>query len=373
MTKRTPAPTDQAADLQVLARTSIEVLGDQGQVATNVLLLPFGEYYGRDGRGPYILKDRDHAEAVIAATRAFSGQQDILFNYDHQSELAAVHGVGGQAKAAGWIDPASLSVADDGIHGEVSWTPSAESALAAREYRYHSPHFRVAKETRLVTRLVNAALTNSPNLDLPALASVGSAFAEGDPMKTISLAALAAALALKDDAANPLDEAGVLAAIDQLKIRADAGETVLASVRGELGLADDADEATVLASITTARAAGEPDPTKFVPIGALKDVQGRLAAIEDEKILAMVDQAVSAGKLTPAQKDWAIKLGQKDAGELQSFLGSAPVFAGGRQVEGQPGPEKGKLTGEERAICAQLGVTEADFLKSRDGETEERA
>lgn len=55
-------------------------------------------------------------------------------------------------------------------------------------------------------------------------------------------------------------------------------------------------------------------------------------------------------------------------GELQSFLGSAPAFAGGRAIEGKVAPEKGKLTGEERAICSQLGLTEEEFLATRDKE-----
>ena len=180
----------------------------------------------------------------------------------------------------------------------------------------------------------------------------------------ISLTALATALALKDDA----DEAAVLASIDQLKARADASDQVLASARTELGLADDADSESVLASITQAKAGGEPDPAEYVPIADLKDVQARLGAIEEEKVLATVDQAVAAGKITPGQKDWAIKLGKKDVGELQSYLDITPGFGAGRTVDGKPKTEKGKLTEDERAICSQQGLTEEEFLAARDEE-----
>jgi phage I-like protein len=80
----------------------------------------------------------------------------------------------------------------------------------------------------------------------------------------------------------------------------------------------------------------------------------------------MVDQAVADGKLAPAQKDWAIKAGKRDLGELQNFLGSAPAFPGGATVKGDPKPEKGKLTEEEVVICSALGLTHEAYLKSRD-------
>ena len=361
MTK--PAATP--AETEGVIASSIELEAKSGVVATNVLLLPFGEHHGRDGRGPYVLADRAHADAVIAATRKVQGSADLPFDYDHQSFHA--QRVGGQAKAAGWIDPASLTVAADGIRGDVAWTKPAEAALAAREYRYHSPYFMVDKASRRITRLVNAGLTNTPNLDLPALASQepGASPAEGRSMKTIAQLLSATALGALGLTAESDNEAA-LAAIDQL-VEDEAGlEKALASIRTKLGVDDDADEAVVLASIDSG--GGEPDPRKFVPIGALKDVQGRLGALEEEKVIATVDAAIEGGKLTPAQRDWAVKLGKKEIGELQSFLGTAPAFHGDKTVTGQPIPEKGKLTDEERAICAQQGLTEEEFLAARDEE-----
>jgi phage I-like protein len=342
--------------------SAIEIGVADGQVARRVMLLPYGTFSGRDGRGPYVLEGKAQAEEVIAATRAFNKTQDFLFNYDHQTEYSAVQGVGGKALAAGWIKLDALEAGDDGIYGEVDWTPMAEAALQAREYRYHSPHFRVSPQTRRVTRLVNAGLTNSPNLDLPALASQQAEVPHGETMTMIALASLAAALSLPATAV----EADVLTAIGGLKDKADAGEKVLASARTTLGLAADADSESVLASITQVKATGEPDPTKFVPIAALKEVRDELAGIREEKVLAMVDQAVKDGKLTPAQKDWATKLGKQDVAELQSFLGTAPIFPGAGTVKGEPKAEKGKLTEEEAAICSALGISEADYLKSRD-------
>jgi len=360
-----------AADIGVCASRSIELTTEQGVVAKSVLLLPFGQFHGRDGRGPYLLEDRDHAEQVIEATREFARGADFLINYDHQTEYAAVQGVGGTARAAGWIDPASLTVADDGVRGDVEWTKPAEAALQAREYRYHSPHFRVDKNSRRITRLVNAGLTNSPNLELPALASqgAGASAEEGDDMKLAALLSSTALAAFGLTAES--DDEAALAAIDQFVEEAENTEGALASIRKDLELAEDADTDAVLASISQAKAGGEPDPAKYVPIGDLKDVRSRLGALEEEKVLAMVDGAIEEGKLTPGQKDWAVKLGKKDQGELQSFLDGAPAFQGGDRLHGKP-PAGGnsKLTAEEAAICSQLGLTEDEFLASRNDEEE---
>lgn len=340
-------------------------LGADGKAPGAVKLLPFGDpFHGRDGRGPYVLRDRAHAERVIAATRKFNGDTDMMIDYDHQSALAAVAGVGGTAKASAWIK--GLEVRDDGIWAsQVEWTPAAEAALAAREYRYLSPNFRVATESREVTRIVNAGLTNSPNLELPALASQEPGATSGEAMKTIALATLAALLSLD---AGTATEALVLAAIDQLKSDGAANVAALAAIAKDLGLPDDAGSEAVLAAVATARKSGAPDPAKFVPKQGYDDLAARLAKIEEDRVLASVDAAVVAGKIAPSMKDWAIGLGKSDEQALAAFIAKAPAFDGAAQLKGDPTPEKGKLTQEEKAICSMAGVSEADFLKTRDEE-----
>ena len=342
--------------------SAVEVVGADGAVARKFLALPYGDpFFGRDGRGPYILRDRALAERVVAATRAFLGSCDMMIDYDHQAHYAS-EGAGVQAKAGGWVK--ELSIEDDGIHATVEWTAPAEAALAAREYRYVSPDFRVSRATREVTRLVRVSLTNSPNLDLPALASAGATAGDDRTMTMISLAAVAAALALPGDP----DEAAVMAAIGALKAGKDGAEAALASVRKELALADDADGEAVLASVRAARSASAPDPALYVPKAGYDELAARLGRIEEDRVLASVDAAIGAGKLTPAMRQWAIDLGRKDEAALASYLSAAPAFAAGAQVQGDPAPKKGALSDEEKAICAQLGLAEADYLKTRDQE-----
>lgn len=341
-----------------------ELIGADGQVKREFLVLPFGNpFYGRDGRGPWIMRDKAHAERVLNFTRQTLGGIDMMIDYDHASELAAPEGKG-RALAAGWVS--KLDVREDGIWASVDWTAQAEAELAARQYRYISPYFRVDKATREVTRLVNAGLTNTPNLDLPALAHVraGTAAGEDPTMTMIALAPLVAALAL----ASTAGETEVLAAIGKLKADREGSEAALNATRTALGLAADAGSEAVLAAVQAAKAAGTPDPTQFVPKAGYDELANRLKVIEESRVLASVDAAVASGKLPPAMKDWAIDLGKKDEAALNSYLAAAVPFPAGATVTGEVKPEKGKLTDEEKAICSMTGVSEADYLKIRDEE-----
>ena len=353
-----------SADVAVIA-SALALPVQDGAPARRFRIVPFGTFGGRDGRGPWQLRDKAHAEQVIAATKAFLNGVDMVVNYDHQSEYAAVPGVGGVAKAAGWINPDTLEVGADGIYASADWTPAAEAALQAREYRYYSPHFRARPGTGELTRLVNVGLTNSPNIEVSALASqeVGAP-AEGRPMKTIAMLLSASALTALGLKADSEDEAAINA-INELIESAGEARGILASVRARFKLADDADEEAVLNAITAAAKPGEPDPAKYVPIDALKDVQVKLGELQEDKVLNCVNEAIEQGKLTPAQKDWAMKFGKQDLSELNSFLATAPVFKGGKVIEGKPGEEASKLTEDERVVCSVMGWSEEEFLAQK--------
>lgn len=359
-------PASPSAEVAATCSFQVEI-GADGKAPSAFKLLPFGDpFEARDGRS-WRLVDRAHAEAVVARSRDWLAGADMMVDYDHQSALAATPGVGGRAPASGWVK--GLEVRDDGIWAvDVEWTPAAEAALASREYRYISPWFYSAPGTRLVTRIRNAGLTNSPALDLPALAQTetGGAHPGEDPdMTKIYLAAASLASALARPAEG-LDEATALAAIAELKQSRDNAQAALAAVAKDLGLGEDADGEAVLASVQAARTAGQPDPKLYVPKAGYDELAAKIARIEEDRVLASVDQAVAEGKLAPAMKQWAIDLGKKDEPALASFLASAVPVLGGQQVKGTPVPDKGKLTEEEAAICAQLGLDEAEYLKTRD-------
>lgn len=324
--------------------------------ATRVQLFPgYGTIKGRNGAGPYILADQAHAERVIAATAAAQGPVDLHFDYDHQAALAP--GVAGTSKAAAWFT--KLTADADCIWAEdVQWTAAASAALEAKEYRYASPYFLHDKQGR-ITRVINAALTNTPNFNLAALASSTADSIEETPSME-DLVAIAAALGLPATTTR----AEAVTAIGTIM----AAQAALTATASALGVAADADGAAIASAATTlkANAGGDPDPTKFVPVAHLKAVTDRLETIDGERAEAAIASAIKAGKLAPAQRDWALGYFKKDQAAFASFIGTAPVILA-------PGSDPAKdidlksdvLTSDERAIASSLGLTPEAFLAAR--------
>lgn len=343
MTKRAPFPADSAFGV-----TCSELVTDGGAVPTRILIFPMGTHKTRDGRGPYTLADKAHGESVIAATCAKLGRADFMFDYDHQSVFGSVPGVGGQAKAAGWSAKA-FEVDDAGIWATVAWTEAASAAIAAREYRYISPYFTHAKDGRL-TAFRNAALVNQPALDLDAIAA--SFLDQETPMKAIALA-----LGLAETA----DEAAILAAIGSTK-------TVLTATCSALAIAADADATAVTAAIAGLKAApkdADPDPSLYVPKAAFDEVRAQVASLLDTANTEAVDAAIAAGKLTPALKDWGLKLIAKSPDEFAAYCGLAPVLAPGKLPGGKIDAASDGLTDEEAATCSAWGLTPEEYVASR--------
>lgn len=127
----------------------------------DILILPAGEIPTRphDGRAPW---RNSNPEAVVTASADL--RSDLPINYDHEGART-----GRAAPAAGWIK--RLFVRDGAIWGSVEWTARAARMLAEREYRFVSAEFMYTPDTRIVTRIIGAALTNDPALFMPAIAS----------------------------------------------------------------------------------------------------------------------------------------------------------------------------------------------------------
>jgi phage I-like protein len=312
--------------------------------ATWVHLLPAGTFYGRDGRGPYTLASPD---AVITASRSLAGRRQLPIDYEHQTLNAEKNGK--PAPAAGWIT--GLKSKPDGIWALVEWTDAAAAHIAKREYRYLSPVFYHTQEG-VVTSVMNAALTNYPNLDqLTALAR-----AEHKTMDelTAKLQEAAALLGLPATA----DQAAILKRIQ------DVGR-----IAGEL--------ATMTGDVTLAPQSANPDPTKFVPIGDFERVVADANKLRQGVTLtaatARVDQEIRSGNLPPFLRDWALSVCTVNMPVFDGFLERVgPAFH--RLMEPQAAHASQRRTGTENdlsnaedAMRRAMNLSVDEFNKGRGG------
>lgn len=347
--------------LIVAAAATGEVGLVDGAPATRIKIMPIGELPMRGpafgGAGPYRVRDRAHAEQIVAATRDFFGEADMPADFDHQMAFAVKPGVGGQAKAAAWIKPANITAEDDGIYAnQVEYTAAAAQALSAREYRYISPLFTVA-DNGDVAMIKNFGFVNIGAIRLPAVAAGVSE--DHDHME---LTALAALLGLAEDATAD----DVAAAIGSLKT---AGKPDTSSIAVAAGLAVDADLPTIAAAVAAMRTGGAPDPTKFVPIEQLESVSAKLTMLTDERAERVVAAAIESGKLAPAAKHWGLDLFKKDEVSFNTWLSHAPqvVAAGAELDERKPNEKRTALTADEIAACDASGISHADYLAAING------
>ena len=314
-------------------------------------LIPAGEFAGRDGRGPYRLKD---AAAVIEASRALRMDAGLPIDYDHATDFAAP--AGRPAPAAGWIR--SLEQRDGALWGGIEWTRHGAAAVAMREYRYISPVFEYAPNGEIV-RLLRAALTNNPNLYLSAISSSAApetgVASDGGQQTEVPMEDLGSALA------------------EMLGLDSGTGAAeIIAEVRALLAAQQPA---------AAAASAREADPARFVPIAEYERTAAELnqlrAAQAREGAEREVETAMRAGKIAPAQREWAIAYCQADAEAFRGFvarqpplLTAAPAAAdrAGSQIESRRPPHAAAhpLTRTEAAICARLGIEPQDYARRKD-------
>src|SRR5271167_3588127 len=307
-------------------------------------LLPGGVFYGRDGRGPFRVDD---AAAVIAATTALQLNAGMPVDYDHATDFGAPEGR--PAPAAGWIR--KLEVRAGAVWGRVEWTERAAGSIVAREYRYVSPVFQFDPKDGSVTRLLRAGLTNNPNLHLTAIAASRTAAADNetkDQRMEFPIQELRELLNLEGDASV----AEVVAKVRELRAAGDAASSQSTSTQAH-------------------------DPAHYVAIAeferALTELNALKAERARERAAHTVEEAIRAGKVVPAQREWAIAYCAADARGFQAFAAKQPSIVGENLgLAGEPPADRraGALNSAELAICAQLGLKHSEFIRRKRGRTD---
>ncbi len=345
-------------------------------------LLPAGEFVGRDGRGPFKVSN---ADAVIAATDALRMEAGLPIDYDHATDFAAPSGR--RAPAAGWIR--AIEAREGALWGKVEWTTHGSTAVVTHEYRYISPVFEYSQDGA-VQRVLRAALTNNPNLYLTAIstrASIDKSVTTGVPMKQMSTTRVS------EEHRGNMSETTAAQLCELLGLEKGATpEMIVEEVGRALGTETARSAATeitteAIRSHATAQSI-VADPARYVPIEqfetALTELNELRAATARERAAMRVDAAMKAGKIVPAQREWAIAYCQANADGFASFIARQPAMITGvtTRFEGAPaGAHNGgntrddegiesrragaALTRTELAVCAKLGLRPHDYLRRR--------
>lgn len=343
-----------------------ELTTGSGDAPEWIQLMPIGPAVaGRDGRA-WKMSDPN---AVVAAT-----ELPMVLDWEHATEIKAPNGH--ESPAAGWItdlvvvdangltadvDVPELWVGrDPGIWGRVAWNERGGKSVASREYRYLSPVFSFAKGSTEVLRLLNAALTNRPNLDLTALN--GRESRQQEPlseelpaMNQEQMKALCAALGLPaDSSAEAITEAARNAATRASTLTTEV--TALNARVSTLVTRDDLETA----------------------LNRAKAAETQLATIAGEqhtgRVEAALNAAQSAGKISPASRVHYVAMCSDAAGleRFNALVETLPALCQDAATRQAPAtPAANMLTKEDRDAIKALNCTEADYLANKTNDQEQ--
>lgn len=306
-------------------------------------------------KGDFEVDDRDIAGII----RQFKARRlDLVIDYEHQT-LSDV-----QAPAAGWIK--DLYPGEDALMARVEWTQKGREYIANKEYRYLSPVVLVKKADQHAAVFHSAALTNTPAITgMFAIINSDALSIEEEEEPRMELSALIELLGLEEGTA----EEDVLKRIKELtqqaaeegqggqegkEVPAKEGTQLVANktVLDLLGLPEDARTEDVTARIMAFKAGDSA-------------LQRRVAELEkqaaSQKAEELVGLAMKDGKLSPAQKEWAVAYALSDPKGFAKFVEKAPVVV--PMGKTAFAADERKQDGVDWRILKNQGVTEEDLKK----------
>lgn len=289
---------------------------------------PRGDFTVDDQFLEDILANFDELKARNPQTDEF-----IPIDYNHASLADGV-----QAKAAGWVT--DLQIREDGLWAKVKWTAEAAAMIKANEFKFISPTFSVDDTDEFGEKIDGpclhaAALTNMP-------------FLRG--MAPVSL--------------NKGKETGMIEKLRKLfnlKAEATEDQVIEAITR----------DSSTIKKLKEAFDLGDKDPVEFFrtlkaehgeATGRIESLEKSVSSLElkDKTRTAegLVEGGMKAGKIVPAQKEWAVAYALKDAEGFKKFLEGQPkvvqfgsIGSGGSGTEGEGGEDP--ITEFQSAIYAK--------------------
>jgi phage I-like protein len=350
-----------------------------GNVPAEIQLIPYGA--NETGKyGPQIVDDEAIGLIMLSAE---SRKNDAVIDYEHQTFSTPPVA----SPAAGWIKKL-VNKGKDGIWAVVEWTEKARQMIANKEYRYLSPVTVIRKADRRVLAILGAGLTNMPNIDgmAPLVNKQSAAQTAKEDTMWKELLKL---LGLPEDAT----EAAAMTAVNKIRDSLNMAKAIVANkaVLGALGVAETAGEAEVVVTINNLRAGNQivanknvldaigvkPDATESEVVGTIMAMRQAHANIDQlttqvntlssditkRNADELVEMGMKQGKITPAQKEWALNSARKDPEGFKIFLNKAPVVVRFDKVAGDEEAGGGKLDETQMGVNKLLGVSDEAWKK----------
>jgi phage I-like protein len=255
-----------------------------------------------------------------------------------------------------------MEVRNGSIWGRVEWTESGASMMADKAYGFLSPVFlHPAKPPFTVTKLTSVALTNNPNLTQ--LKSLHS------QQETEMLEQFRKLFGLPDTA----DEATVLAAVTSMHSANQAHVALMARIAETAGVAANSAGDAIVTALQSA--INKPAPTGDA--AKITELEGQVTALHnqlssyvkvtsEDRAKAVIEQAIIAGKIVPALRDHYVARHVRDAAEVEKEISLLPsLHAGGLGGRQPPKTVEGaELSAEDVSIMALMGVDEKAFTET---------
>lgn len=301
-------------------------------------VLLFKSGLGKLADGIEFLVD-DNAYQMVKEFIAARGN-DVHFDYEHASLERQ------PAPAAGWIKELVWEE-ETGIKAKVEWTQKASEFIAAKEYRYFSPVFYIRKADKRVCGLDSVALTNRPRTTY----------------LTPILARLEAELESKMETEKMADNPQTKE--PQQETPAQPSTSLPQEIIAALELKPEDGISAIVASI---HALKQHQANGVVSRQEFEALQAKLT---ERDATDAVIAAMSQGKITPSQKDWAVSYAKSDLAGFQMFVAKAPAVVPVGELQGQTKtPLQGDnptppiaIDEETRQVARMMGVSAEDIKK----------
>lgn len=320
-----------------------------------IQIFPAGRFYAKDNRKPDGWKlTKEIAESLIATAQ--KQEDDYLIDYEHQTLYAASNGK--PVIAAGWFKNLEYRE-DEGLFAKVKWNAAAVEAIKNDEYRYISPTFEADKDGNVVS-LFNVALTNVPAIDGMAKVVALSELIEAKRSRANFLTELKSLV----DSATGLSEDQLVGAVREMI------NQVHWLSQDQTGLEAPNTKNPSEAKTDNQQDVATPDPSKFVPIEMFNEVKEQLGTLlstqKAEALNIIVEEALQDGKLTPAQKSWALTLGQQNLESLKQYISSAPVLTPIGRTQSGGKQSVAALSQDIKDKAFQMNMSPEEYVKYRE-------